>query len=262
MVSFIPNGGLGNILFQIAACLSYSLENDIKFCIPEGVKKYDIFSPNLKNNITDITFRNISCDVLIKEESFAYKKIPFHEKWRNKNILLSGYWQSEKYFTQYYTQVKSLLDIRRKSNNKQISLHRRTGDYKKYPKHHPILSTSYFAYCVDFFLKIGYKTFFVLSDDLEECKSVINSTLFPAIEFIYSAGNSSLEDFRLMSECKGHIISNSTFSWWAAYLNDDPDKVILSPHEDDWFGPAYNHLDCSTLIPKSWIRAKKGLNYF
>jgi hypothetical protein len=153
-----------------------------------------------------------------------------------------------------------MVNMIRKSSNECVfvsnlkewcSIHVRRGDYLNYPDHHPVCSLEYFYEAMKM---SGFKKFVVLSDDIEWCFRNFHS--FSDFEFIYSRNESDIEDFAIMSKCAHNIISNSTFSWWAAYLNKNPDKIVISPDKDQWHGPAYSHWNHDDLIPESWIQLK------
>ena len=91
--------------------------------------------------------------------------------------------------------------------------------------------------------------FVIFSDDIPWCKAN-----FPDIpeKFVFIEGNSDHEDLLLMSLCNNVIIANSTFSWFAAWLNNNANKKVIAPAK--WFGDAYAHYDTTDLIPESWIK--------
>jgi hypothetical protein len=95
---------------------------------------------------------------------------------------------------------------------------------------------------------IRHPTFFVFSDDIPFCKEHL-----PTDEnyvFVDHNGETEAhEDLRLMSSCRHHIIANSTFSWWGAWLNPNPAKLVLAP--DRWLDPKVPHSD---LFPPAWHR--------
>jgi hypothetical protein len=89
------------------------------------------------------------------------------------------------------------------------------------------------------------KNVLVFSDDIEWTKTTFVDKNFKIIE-----GEPDYMDLYIMSMCTNNIIANSTFSWWAAWLNKNPDKLVIAPK--NWFSDDYEH-DIDELIPKSWI---------
>lgn len=254
MVSLISSGRLGNLLFQTAACIGYALRHDLEFHIPH--KSAALLTAGHLSHLHNPKYDPGEEEVLLKEYGFQYQSIPFMKEWGKKNIVLSGQWQSLKYFDHCLSQIRTLFGFPWNPRPGVISLHKRLGDYRDLPLHHPVISDSYIYSALLYFSHKGYKKFKVFSDDIAECRAKLNSTLYSSLEFEYSEGKSAWEDLHLMSECEGHIISNSTFSWWAAVLNQNPDKIVVTPHEDNWFGPYYKYVNVSTLLPEEWVRIR------
>lgn len=98
--------------------------------------------------------------------------------------------------------------------------------------------------------------FLVFSDDIEWCKRNIPSEKVNPINIRFKEQGEALLDLKEMAECEHNIIANSTYSWWGAWLNNNPNKVVVTPDEENWFGVDNKHLDVSTLLPKEWIRVK------
>jgi hypothetical protein len=96
--------------------------------------------------------------------------------------------------------------------------------------------------------KVGMdKKFLIFSDDIQWCKQN-----FPEMKnFVYIEGQKDYEDFLLMSLCNHNIICNSSFSWWAAWINQNSNKIVIAPKK--WFGPAYSHFDTKDLYCDGWI---------
>lgn len=183
----------------------------------------------------------------------------------SKNCYLSGYWQSEKYFlhirdTLLYdfsfpknnsNQNKKIIDQIRVRNS--ISVHIRRGDYISDPtnsKNHGFIGVKYYQKALDFLVKkIEDPIIVIFSDDINWVMNnlVVNT---PKIFVDWNTGDNSIFDMYLMSLCKHNIIANSSFSWWAAWLNQNPQKIVIAPgrwfNERDW--------NISDLIPETWIK--------
>ena len=207
------------------------------------------------------------------------------------DVLLDGYFQSEKYFLHCEDLIRALFQPRRDIadnietqhrllfEEEYTSLHVRRGDYvtlsETHPLNpHPVQSLDYFVEALDF---LNAKNVLVFSDDIEWCKEQFTGDKFRFMDqrehhpqeitqeepyFSNLSRHFLVADFSemvTMSKCTNHIISNSSFSWWGAWLNDNPDKKVVAPK--NWFSEAHaqvsrkdplNYLD--DLLPPAWIR--------
>ena len=126
-------------------------------------------------------------------------------------------------------------------------LHVRRGDYLALQNFHPVQSDEYYKKALEL---TKPENLLVFSDDIDWVKS--NLLLDEASVFInHNKGNESYNDMRLMSLCKHHVIANSSFSWWGAYLNSHTKKIVLYPSV--WFGEIVKH-DTKDLCPPDWIK--------
>lgn len=199
----------------------------------------------------------------ITEPSFSFWPDLFYVN--NRNIYLHGYWQSYKYFSEYSKILardfsfndKFLFKNRTNSYLKKIlfanavSIHLRRGDFLTNPrasKFHGVCELSYYKKSIKYILKkVKDPHFFIFSDDIKWAKA---NLLFGKNSFTYVENNSEAVDFWLMSSCKHNILANSTFSWWAAWLNKNDSKIVIAPQR--WFLDATISTD--DLIPKNWFR--------
>ncbi len=137
-------------------------------------------------------------------------------------------------------------------NSDSVSLHIRRGDYAKDKKtnaYHGLLSLQYYHNAISKMSNIVNKPqFFIFSDDIKWVKENFKIA-FPAI-FILNSNDKAYEDLFLMTLCKNHIIANSSFSWWGAWLCTNPSKIVYAPKQ--WL--AVNNHQTSDLIPKDWHR--------
>jgi len=181
------------------------------------------------------------------------------------NIYLRGFWQSEKYFNQYSELIRHdfafptpptgknkalLLGI---DNSNSVSIHVRRGDYvsnQTTNQFHGVCSLAYYRKAIKSIKdKVTNPIFYVFSDDPEWCKD--NLTIAEKTTYIsHNSGEKSWEDMRLMSHCKYNIIANSSFSWWGAWLNDNPTKIVIAPQK--WFNDP--SIDTQDVIPDSWLK--------
>jgi hypothetical protein len=248
-------GGLGNYLFQIAATYAYSLEFSKNFSIDISDimvvhKPLSNYSNNILKKIKFVT--NESFTKFFHQSGHHYEPIPFFDS----NLKLIGHFQSEKYFFNFSSEIKNLFEIDEITKkylnekyfdlykNPNCSIHVRRGDYLNHPNHHPVLDREYFKNVIN---KFDSNTFFyIFSDDLNWCKENFD---FVKNKIIVE-GNTDVQDLYLMSMCNDNIIANSSFSWWAAWLNQNENKKIYAPK--NWFGPAYSHFNMNDTYPNSW----------
>jgi len=251
-------GGLGNMLFQIACTYSYSKKNNKELFLSK--EKTLIVHNNIEsyqdNILSKIIFSkdNIKFDSNYTEPVFHYNEIPN----LNGNVFLANYFQSEKYFKDQENEIRELFSFECKISDEikelletknTCSIHVRRGDYLKSPSHHPTQNMNYYMKAIKQMPKDS--VFLIFSDDIEWCKNN-----FPDLpeKFIFVGGNKDYEDLYIMSRCTNNIICNSTFSWWGAWLNKNDEKIVVAPSEDKWFGPAYSNYNTKDLYCEGWIK--------
>ena len=178
---------------------------------------------------------------------------------------LEGYWQSEKYFLDIENIIRKEFATRTIPSGKNqetestikscdsVSIHIRRGDYANDAKTfnvHGICDLDYYHRCINRVTQsIPSPHFFIFGDDPEWTRSNLR-TSFPTTYVTHNDLDQGHLDLHLMSQCRHNIISNSSFSWWAAWLNPDPRKIVLAPAQ--WFkSPEFNPKD---LIPDGWIK--------
>ena len=117
--------------------------------------------------------------------------------------------------------------------------------------YHKTLSNDYYLTALSLIPDYNDKTHnvVVFSDNITKAKEMLGE-LSNNFTFI---NNNNVYDFIFMSLCDVNIVGNSTFSWWSAYMNQNPNKVVIVP-EKEWFGPGYKHFNLKETFPKSWIR--------
>ena len=271
-------GGLGNQIFQIFATISYAIKtrNNFKFLALEKLGEgsttvrytfWEKFFSNLKPFLI-YNLPNVQC---IKENGFPYNELPV-EKMINKDIIISGYFQSYKYFEPNYPIICRLIGLEKmketllnklnlqvKDLENYVSLHFRLGDYKKLQDFHPLATYEYYERSLNYIKKCKPNIdlnimYFCEEEDIEDVLIKINKLkeVFPNYNF--NRGDKTLEDWEqmiLMSCLHDNIIANSSFSWWAAYFNSWNDKIICYPSV--WFGESSN-IDTKDLCPPQWIK--------
>ncbi len=171
----------------------------------------------------------------------------------SSDIYLAGYWKKEYYehirdrllleFTfKEEAKGKNMEFLEEIQNADSVSVHIRHGDYVSnptYKKRYGVLPAEYYYSAMKIIeKKIKNPVYFVFSDDPDWAKSNIKSS-FPVNFIMHNLGKNDVEDIRLMKNCKHHIIANSSFSWWGAWLSDNSNKIVLAPerksnYPNDW----------------------------
>lgn len=285
-------GGLGNQLFQYAAARRLSIlhQTELKldisafehyawhayslrpFCIqevfatPEEIQK--VKGTSRKGISRIVSSLNQRYNPYFRSPVFEEADFgPFDPRISRtpRDIYLSGYWQSEKYFADIQDVIRREFAIRYEqddqsqelaqmiANTQSVSLHVRRGNYvsiSQINSKHGTCSIEYYQECVK---RIGQKLnsphLFVFSDDPSWVKANLRLE-YPTTYVVHNDASRDYEDLRLMSMCQHQIIANSTFSWWGAWLNPNPGKIVLAPKR--WF--VDSTIDTRDLFPNDWIR--------
>jgi hypothetical protein len=253
-VTYQPIGRLGNQMFQCAAAIGYAKKYNVGWACPNDTKevpRFHDFFPGLPRYDGHEFKRYNAAD----PSQFNYWPIP-----ENKNgTKLVGFFQSEKFFEGAHDDVKRTFRLNYSyaaMSRGLVSIHIRRGDYVQHSNSFPPITGEYIDQAINKIKSFGYDVteLVCFSDDIPWCRK--NLTSFGRITVRYSEGRSELEDLSLMASCDHHIIANSTFSWWGAWLGHNPDKIIVSPSADNWFGPGFTGEVPKDLIPSSWHQIK------
>ena len=254
MIYIYPIGGLGNMFFHIASIWTLAKDNDDELCLLNTNKKIcDLINDhrcNLKHaekyEYIFNRFTQLNADTnSILEYPFQY--VPLQYKSGHKYV---GYFQCEKYFKHRRSEILKLFGPEEEFNVKinkyqnlfgNISVHVRRGDYVN-----AIVNvTQPIEYYLNALAQLPNDLrVLIFSDDLKWCKENFIGKRFVFIDEIdYIA-------IYLMSKMKHHVIANSSFSWWSAWMSEYEDKIIITPKM--WFGN--NTVYDGDLVPENWIR--------
>lgn len=277
------SGGLGNQMFQYAKGLllsrdlgipleldNYILEDYIRnkmyskriFELKIFDLDYKFFISNFLFNIPNrgLLYRLISD---VRRKFLCLENLHDFEEPKSKNLYLNGYFQDNKELLLNQDFLKKTFKLKLSSGQSKISskgeyflnkisslnsigIHVRRGDYLNVQslQTHLICGLEYFFYGISFFQnEVENPIFFIFSDDPLWCKQNFIGNF--TVEFVETSIIE--EDFYLMMNCKHNIISNSTFSWWAAFLNDNCGQKVVCPRV--WFVN-----DEEIVIPEKWIK--------
>ena len=281
------SGGLGNQLFQYAYGLSRAIELgeefkiDLSFYLNYKWHTYSLEPFNISaklanaNEIDYIKCLDKKIFNKIKRKVFNNnfhcineENLLFNSKYLkiNKSSYITGYWQCENYFNNYFPIIANEFEIKIppclknqslideiNSEKESVSLHIRRGNYvneENVSKIHGTVSMKYYESAINYIeLNSVNPKFYIFSDDINWAKE--NLKLSHRVIFVdINDDQTDYEDIRLMSLCKNNIIANSTFSWWGAYLNKNNDKIVIAPKQ--WFKDPIKNNEAKNIIPLSW----------
>lgn len=274
-------GGLGNQMFQyaIGRHLAYKNQTKLKLdiltfktyelwkyaldcfnVIEEFATTKDIRPFNLKRRF-EIFFK-LNKNILYVEK-VKFKFDPKVLKCKG-SVYLDGSWQSEKYFKDIEKIIRKEFTFKNKpddnnikllksiKNTNSVCIHARRGDYVTSSKTNKFLGTcspDYYNKCIQIIRKrLKNPYFFVFSDELDWVKNNIKIDV-PITYVSHNTIEKGYEDLRLMKNCKNFIISNSTFSWWGAWLSENKNKIVLAPKK--WLRA---DVETPDLLPDNWIK--------
>ncbi len=268
MLSCHLMGGLGNQLFQIFAAISYAMRSENPFVFLNVAQLdakrhtyWNTFLTSLKPFLRD----TLNLSTTIREKNFKFNDLNVTAM-RGQQVCIFGYFQSYKYFQPYYNTICNLIRLdeqRAKVLTKvpvkpnTISVHFRLGDYKGIQHVHPLMPYEYYKESIHFIngkCNVENIVYFCEDEDLAQVVNTVSKLAMDFPKLTFARAPSELEDWEqmlLMSCCAHNVIANSSFSWWGAYFNSNPDKIVCYPSV--WFGPTVGH-DTSDLCPESWNR--------
>lgn len=292
MIIVTLTGGLGNQMFQYATARRLAEQHStiLKLDI-SGFEQYKLHRYSLHcfhiweylatdNEIKNICgennlFRKASKKILSKLKNLPYHKPKIlTEKYFHfdpkildapNNILLNGYWQSEKYFSdipdilrrelviKYQQDLMSAKFAEQIQKTESVSLHVRRTDYVNNSLTNQIHGTcdkEYYTQAVKYIGdRISDPHFFIFSDEPDWARDNLKLG-YPTTIVDCNDASRNYEDLRLMSSCKHNIIANSSFSWWGAWLNQNNHKIVIAPKH--WFNDSSKNT--KDLIPDQWIK--------
>ena len=256
-------GQLGNQMFQYASLKGIARNNGHNFCIPNHNEIFDdgignklhieLFKPFVLKNFSELNCQVIDPDrPVVQEHQFHFNEQLFKNcpDW----VSLAGFFQTEKYFKHIEKEIREdfafkneilepCQEMMGEFGEAPLSLHIRRGDFLINSANHHNLDLVYYDKALaEFPTNVPV---IIFSDDPEWCNE---QEIFGDDRFLVSEGNSAYIDMCLMSLCEGHIIANSSFSWWGAWLADS--KMVVAP--SIWFGPNNAHLDIKDLYLDHW----------
>ncbi len=256
MISAEIRGRLGNQMFIIAAAESLAIDNQDIAVFPLNVigacpshEERASYASTIFSKIKYMHELSWAKNLYI-EPNFNYHKIPYAE-----NIFLQGYFQSEKHFAHNAEQIKNLFAptdwVKSQLNyyygnfqleENMVAVHVRRGDYVKLADVHKNLAedSNYYDLAMQ---KFDNAKFVFFSDDVQWCQSHFGNN------HLYMNSISDILDLYFMASFKNKIIANSSFSWWAAWLGEDPGDKIIAPKK--WFS---NDTPDKDVIPDRWER--------
>jgi len=271
-------GGLGNQLFQIFTTIAYALKHNEPFIFTYAKMfgKRPAYWDNFLYPLRKFTTLNRIQGSVLREKGFHYEELHKNLNQNQQNIILYGYFQSEKYFQEHAEEIAEMImnlketkkillerEFKQLDPKKTISMHFRLGDYMNLQEFHPVLPLTYYKNSLNTLIEKTETTdwtvlYFCEEDDSDYVKEEYIKQLekekdFKGLVFIQANPRAlDYEQMIMMSCCQHHIIANSSFSWWGAYLHFSSKKIVCSPAV--WFGPKLFKNDTKDLIPDSWLK--------
>lgn len=276
--SIIRDTRLGNWLFQYATALSLSDEVaayvEPMYRASKGEQPFGDLDellakyPELFSDQIPIC-HDLPVDVVkIEEKGSEYSPLPKIE--RGKNYRIRGYFQSEKYFDEQKVRTLFAMSAKRKEylwgkygewlsrpNVTGISVKR--TNYLQIPHRFPFVNLRYYRDCIAQLPEC--RDFIVCSDDIPWCKRTFPRA-FPDKNFLFVENEKVLDQLYIHTLCKNNIIPNSTFSWWGAWLNDNPGKKVFMPTQWYGFGSHWEGRSEKDIYFKNVIRVKNHYTFW
>ncbi|MBS1800287.1 MAG: alpha-1,2-fucosyltransferase [Acidobacteria bacterium] len=225
-----------------------------------------MLSPKPRLRLAGSALRHFSrTQIVVEAVDQRYKFLSdFEFEKDTQTIYLVGYWQAYRFADEVEDELRSELTLQMSPSGEDlrvlgqiqaaehpISLHMRRGDYVLGTDGFATLSVDYYNCAIQYFKeRVMNPKFFVFSDDIDFAKKSLPANE-PIVFVHHNDSSTAHEDLRLMSSCRDHIIANSSFSWWGAWLNPRRDKTVYSPR----YWHLHSNHSLSELLPAGWVLA-------
>jgi hypothetical protein len=283
LIDIILKGRLGNWLFQYAVARRLALKHDtyVRFNLRSLANRHDVFGRKIITQLRSFNIQPFHCAPMLHRRlgrRFGVPLAPPGEKLfcaefssfipevleLGDHVALDGYFQSLRYLEGIeeviredfkpasFVYPREAMAIKAEiEQTNAVSMHVRRGDYLTCDLME-VCTEEYFRRAIEHMAEhLDSPRFFIFSDDIEWCRKNIVTPSGRFVEIKTTRWN-PLADFNLMRLCRHHIISNSTFSWWPAYLNNCPGKMVVAPSR--WNIPEdLNNQTMENIIPADWI---------
>jgi hypothetical protein len=235
-----------NQAFQISTAIATALRHNVPYLIPKFTGGDPVYFNHL--NLPEFKPEEHKVRHIERERRPRYEKIRYRPA-----MQLDGYWQCFKHFEDFRSEILDAFKWEWELKKDIVSIHVRRGDYVNNTAF-PLLADTYYRQAVTYFKERGYDKFLVVSDDTGWCKKYFDS--FEANFFYwvpdegYLSGNAELAalyDMQLQSQCEHNIVANSSFSFYAAWMNRNPDKIVVCPSLKNMFSGVNKD-----MIPNEW----------
>ena len=258
MLTFLELGNLGRVgnqMFQIASTIGIAKKHGYAYAFPKWENTDHLIHFNSGENIDMEKYFDNKLPRVENPGVFRKQEVPwgYHDIFLpNENISLHGHMQSEKYFKHCEADIRKVFafnwslqypEYANFPQNIYTGIHLRRGDYVGKNAYHPVQGMDYFSKAMAQFP--ATTRFLIFSDDVPAAKEMFGNNVD------YAEGNHYMTDMWLMSQCKNFIISNSTFSWWGAWLINNPTKKIIAPAK--WFGPEAGDTPTADIYCDGWV---------
>lgn len=258
VVTCSPMGRLGNNLFQVAAVLGFAAKHGTH--VPMFAR--DSFANYRQTPLRNLRYGDIPNETMRVSDppDFSFNnQIP---AWPTCSVRFQGYMQSERYFAHCSDLIRDTFRIPDEVRNRleehfgdeleeqPVCIHIRRGDYLQKPEYHPIQPVEYYWEALRrISQRVSVTRVLCFSDDPDWCEEHL-AAWDDRIRVVRQ--DDEYMDLALMTLCRHHVISNSTFSWWGAWLGFHPDQIVIAPER--FFGPGFSGYTEKDLVPAHWIR--------
>ncbi|MDR2955102.1 MAG: alpha-1,2-fucosyltransferase [Prevotella sp.] len=291
MVTILLSGGLGNQMFQYAAAkaVAVRLHTSLVFDTYALDKKTQTTKRNFELSVFDIDIekRNTLKGKLLNKtypyaqkyrkffsvfgfytDTLAIQYLPYIQEIKKGSVYMYGNFQNEKYFKEIESDIrrdftfinpltgKNFELYKKIKATNSVAVHIRRGDYlsnKNAAANFVTCDRAYYEKAIEHISrKIENPDIFIFSDDQEWVKENLNFDNHSATFVDWNKEEDSYIDMQMMSLCRHNVIANSSFSWWGAWLNPNPNKIVIAP--DKWFLSEDKNKLLDDFYPKGWIK--------
>lgn len=252
-------GGLGNHFYQIAHVVAYAKKHGIPYHIPSSICAY-----NRPSFIVGSTAHAPVPTTLYREPSDG-KNPYYHDIPLIDNVRFEGFWQTFKYFDWCRDSILNVFNFPYQMEAGVVAIGVRRGDAVGQPDTFPMAPMEYYHTCIEYMQERGYNRFRVYTDDNPWCIEEFTSDRYPGAFFEFYEGNDFIQKYINLSQVEHYICARSTFDFTAAWLNQNPDKIVLCPPFPLWknchrdmIPDYYTVIDCEITTNQDWADVYKN----